>query len=373
LNSQPKVLKKFKMIYLSYFLIALGVLFLLFFPFIPVGGNYYRGLLLIYHKYDWSGNSPVWSPRIPMLEIVWWADPFTFRHFEAGYATDRRYVYTGQRIDNSDSKTFHAISSPDHSDKHFDRFYVDKNAVRWGEVRQVKFPRLGQPPENFDAETFAPLGAGFSRDKTGVYYHINIGGGSEKNYYQRYQQSVGGNQRADIVDAETFRIIEFSRNRCRAADKNFLYHAKTCCRRGVGRIEERGTLQIIKALGAEPFEDLGCDYYKTRRGVFYRDLQIYQADAETFQVLPVAERGYCLPYAKDKNYVYYEFQLMKDADPVSFQVVETPFHFSFDRKSRFSREMNFSEFSESRERDENKKFEEEFKKWKEIQSENSAK
>ncbi len=362
------------MIYLSYFLIALGVLFLLFFPFIPVGGNYYRGLLLIYHKYDWSGNSPVWSPRIPMLEIVWWADPFTFRHFETGYATDARYVYTGQRLDNSDSKTFRAISSPYHTDKNFDRFYVDKSGVRWGEVRQVKFARLGDPAVDFDTETFAPLGAGFVRDKTGVYYYINIGGGGfEKHYYHRNQRRVDGNQRADIVDSETFRIVDLSQNGCQAADKDFLYHVITYRHSSAGRMEERGTLQIIKALGDEPFEDLGCDYYKTRRGVFYRDLQIYQADRETFQVLSVAERGYCLPYARDKNYVYYEFHLMKDADPVSFQVVETPFHFSFDRKSRFSRETNFSEFSESRERDENKKFEEEFKKWKQIQSENSAK
>lgn len=356
------------MTYFSYFLTALGILFLLFFPFIPVGGNYYRGLLLIYHKYDWSGNSPVWSPRIPMLEIVWWADPFTFRHFKAGYATDGRYVYTGQRLDNSDSKTFRAISSPYHTDKNFDRYYVDSSAARWGEVRQVKFARLGQPAENFDAETFAPLGAGFLRDKSGVYYYLNIGGGSEKNYYQRNQRRVDGNQRADIVDAETFRVIELSKNGCQAADKNFLYRVKTYRRGSAGRMEERGTLQIIKALNNEPFEDLGCDYYKTRRGVFYRDLQIYEADAETFQVLPVAERGYCLPYAKDKNHVYYEFHLMKDADPVSFQVVETAFHFSFDRKSRFSREMNFSEFSESRAHRENKKFEEEFKKWKETRT-----
>lgn len=174
-------------------LITIAALFLLFFPFIPIGGDYYRSLLVIYHRYDFPilEGSWIFSTDIPMLEIVRGADPFTFKHIEADYAKDKRYVYTGQRLDNSDPQTFRGIDAPFKSEGNKERYYVDKNSVRWGEVLQMKVISKGKPAENFDTETFEPLGGHFIRDKTGVYFSGGTSGNiSEKNRYDRYESRI---------------------------------------------------------------------------------------------------------------------------------------------------------------------------------------
>lgn len=209
-----------------YTIIIFAALFLLFFPFIPIGGDYYRSLLVIYHRYDLPILEGGWifSIHIPMLEIVHGADPFTFKYIEADYAKDKRYVYTGQRLDNSDPQTFRVIDAPFKSEENKERYYVDKNSVRWGEVLQMKVVSEGKPAENFDAETFKPLGGHFIRDKTGVYFH---GGGaenmSEKNRYDRYESRVDVYCRLKDIDAESFSITTLTSKKCCAKDKNFIY------------------------------------------------------------------------------------------------------------------------------------------------------
>gem|GEM_PF-4180176 len=155
---------------LFYVLVVLLIFFLFFFPFIHVGGNYYRGMLLIWHKYTVVNSNWIMSSSFNWLEIVWWADPLTFTYIEAGYAKDRNYVYTGQRLDNSDPNTFRVVPPLFSRSNQVVNYYVDKNTVRWGEVLLMKIGRSGDEPENFDSGTFVPIGADFIGDKTGVYY-----------------------------------------------------------------------------------------------------------------------------------------------------------------------------------------------------------
>ena len=352
-----------------YATIIIVVLFLLFFPYIHVGGNYYRGLLIIYYKYYLTSSGFIkLTPDIPILKIVRWANPFTFRHIERDYAKDSRYIYAGgHRLDNSDPKTFRRIDAPVINEKSRERYYIDKNTVRCGEVLQMKILQKEQPPENFDTETFEPLGAGFVRDKTGVYYSTASSSDNffEKNRYQRNARIISINCPLEIVDAKTFVIFELSSIRCRARDKNFIYEIGHFRYQNGVHLKRDGVLEIIEVLSDEPFEDLGARYYKTSRGIFFSDKQISEVDSQTFEVIAVNWNKYWYPYAKDKNHVYYLSRKLKDADPKTFQIIETSPFLAFDKANRYIQGNKISDYDDSIAQSKNSEFEQTYKKWKE--------
>jgi hypothetical protein len=303
---------------LNYLLIFSAVVFLLCFPFIPVGGPYYRGLLLIWHKYPLrSGGFFDLTPKISWFEMIRWADPFSFRFLKDQLAVDKNFVYAGQRLDHVDRKTLRFLE---------DGFWADKNHVRLGIAPIKKRKSHGAPLEYFDPESFQYIGANFVKDKSGVYYmtpdeHSN----PENNKYQRYGFSVDVFRRAEIVDAETFRHVEerlFS-------DKNFLYKTNTygniSSKKGMSLSTNSSgaeTLEILQSLGTEFFQDLGCFFYLTHKGVYWSDKEIKQADRASFEIFCPGRKNDCKFnfYAKDKNNVYFQNIIAEDADPATFRV-----------------------------------------------------
>jgi hypothetical protein len=363
------------MVYLA---ITIALFLLLFVPFIPVGGNYYRGLLIIYYKdyLDTGGGFIRLMPDIPYLRIVRWANPIWFRYVFDDYARDHRFVYSeGYRLEGSDPETFRRIATPisivkPFSDKRYlDYYYVDHSTVRHGHCLQVKVAPGGQGPKNFDAESFDPLGGGFVRDKTGVYYFT---AGTYDNFqeqlveqlpYTKYKRLIFLHRPVEIVDPETFHITKLSNVKCEAEDKNFVYEIRHYTYGGATKKSPDGVLEIVGAINGDGFRDLGCRYYQTNTGLFFSERRLAGADKNSFEVIAVTYNRYCYPYARDKNHVYFMSKVLKDADPSTFQVVATAPFCAFDHSNRYVQGNKISELPSSRAAHENKVFEEAYEKW----------
>lgn len=362
------------MIYLGIVIVLLIVLFV---PFIPLGGNYYRSLLLIYYKdyLDSGGGFINFFPDIPYLRIVQKANPIWFRYISGDYARDHRYVYVeGYHIEGSDPITFRSIASPFSIAKPFSEeryveyYYADRNTVRKGSCLMMKVSRIGRAPENFDAETFRTLGGGYVRDKTGVYFftsgsHKDL---SEKLHGAKYERSIFLYEPVEIVDPETFHLTELSSLKCMAKDRNFVFNLRGFSYGSATKISRDGILEIVDVVEASDFQDLRCRYYRTDMGIFFSEKRLSDADEASFEVIAVSYNRHCYPYAKDKNLVYFMSRTLIEADPRTFQIVETSPYYSFDSKRRFSQGNDISSFSKPHAESENIQFEEAYRKWQAV-------
>lgn len=309
---------KKRLVYLLFFLI---VSFFLFFPFIHIGGPYYRGLILIWNQYSLKGRSGGGfidlTPDINWYEIVWRADPFTFRHLDGRYAIDRNHIYAGGRLIPMDVKTFRPLGNG---------FCGDKNNVLMVESLIKKKIDSESEFEAFDSETFQFIGANFVKDKTGIYYLTPQTYFEPKiNLNSEFATQVYVFRRVEIADFETFTHVK----KCIFKDKNFLYKSNMCgsiSDKGIsigGNVSGAGTLEIIQPLEADFFQPLGCYFYITRKGIYWSDKEIRKADVDTFQIFEKEKGNDCKFnfYAKDKNFVYYQNFVVEDADPETFKII----------------------------------------------------
>lgn len=237
----------------------------LFLPFKHLGGNYYRGLLLIWHKsrISFDGGFIPWSSSRTNFEIVWWADPFTFKHLDGSYAVDRNYIYfEKQPVIKADLKTFRVLGNG---------YYGDKNDVRWHGWLIRKKQALDQPSESFDADTFQPFNEKRVKDKTGIY------------------QKTGLTEKED----ETWSAIIFLLEK----DPPFL--------------------------NSHYYYGLDCGYINSDQGIMWHEKYVEEADAESFEVFAKGQGHECKDghYARDKNRIYHKDKEVKDADPASFRLL----------------------------------------------------
>lgn len=344
-------------------------LFILFVPFIRLGGGYYRSLLFIFCKdYIYCGGGWIrLFPDIPYLRLVKWANPIWFRYVAGGYGRDQRYVYVeGHGIEGSDPRTFRQIGTAFKEGQDREYYYADSRTVRRGSVLLMKVPDDGQTPVNFDTGSFQPLGAGFVRDNTGVYHlsgrsHEQL---SEWLRHARSAQVIFLAEKVEIVDPPTFRVTHLSRMRCTAADENFTYNILSFNYRGSIEVARDGVLEIADVVGEKSFRDLGCRYYLTSFGVFFSEKRLLDADADSFQVIAVEYNRHCYPYAKDKNRVYFRSKLLDGADPETFQIIATAPFYSFDAQNRYSQGNLISALAEPLAQSEQSNFEQAYDSWK---------
>jgi hypothetical protein len=319
----------------------------------PLGEDYYRDSNHIYVKQAEPNDSlfNIFPPAHSFKEVIG-ADPATFVVLADGYAKDRNYVYQGQRLDNMDVKSFESIGNG---------FYRDKNNVRWGGVMQLKLESPESKPRSFDVYSFEVLPCGFARDKTGVY----AGGASgyqlsERNKFHKYDTRIDVMERIDVVDAPSFQVT----GACQAKDKNFIYHASSGSW-ATGMFSDPRSVRIVGSAGEARYEMLGCGFVKTPDGIFWQHRRVKFADAASFEVLikkSDKECGYGF-YARDTKHVYYQDRLIEDADPQTFQVLDTvwSYFYAFDKANRYSQGNNIKIFSGDYEM---KSFEEAYAKWK---------
>ncbi|HCA59444.1 MAG TPA: hypothetical protein DEP46_15855, partial [Blastocatellia bacterium] len=168
----------------------------------------------------------------------------------------------------------------------------------------------------------------------------------------------------EIVDASTFHLTELTSMKCSAIDKNFEYNVRQFTYGCMHKQAVDGVLEITNFHGQCEFNDLGSRYYSVDGKVYFSEKRLYEADADTFEVISVQYNRHTYRYAKDSRSVYFMARKLKNADPKTFQIIPTSPYYSFDRERRYSQGNNIADFGPSFARSENEKFEEAFVKWK---------
>ncbi len=209
--------------------IILVVSFLLCFPFWHVGGNYYRGLLLIYDIRKASGGFLPAPDFLKEVTLVKWADPTSFEYVGDNYAKDRFSVYSQYRLDGFDPKTFRPIQAAITGEI----FYADKNNLRtYSNLILKQIPNNAGEADSFDMETLQLLGAYIFKDKNGVYVFSKTASFSE----DMHQSGGWGDRNVDLfvankeLDTKTFSITSCDETYCYASDKNNKYQIKRAIR-----------------------------------------------------------------------------------------------------------------------------------------------
>jgi DKNYY family len=132
---------------LKYTLLILICLVILYVPFVNLGGNYYRGILGIWHKEQstGSGNFIKLIPDFTYYAPIF-SDPTSFRLKEDGYAVDRFSVFhNGERVPDSDGNSFRSLGNG---------CFVDKFNARCDGTLVLKRMRPELEPESFDSASF---------------------------------------------------------------------------------------------------------------------------------------------------------------------------------------------------------------------------
>jgi hypothetical protein len=327
-----------------------------------LGGDYYRDSSHIYVKVKTRDNS-LFSGLFSGLdsytfERVFGADPESFVALDDGYAKDKNYVYNGQRLDNMDVRTFEPIGKG---------FYRDKHNVRQGRLLQLRRSSPGSKPVSFDPYSFEYLGCDFVRDSSGVYNEKGQEDLFEHNKYGKDDQVIVVLDRIDIVDAKTFEVVKDGGSRlCESKDRYFLYHT-TYQGDSIQKFPNR--VDIVATLSDKKYQTLGCYFIATDMDIFWLDQALKGADFTTFKVLVKKSGKDCRSgfYAKDRDQVYYENRVIEEADPQTFQVLDTSSsaRYAFDKNNRYSYGINIKKFSDPD--DEMKNFERVYQEWKQSQ------
>lgn len=241
------------------------------------------------------------------------ADPKTFEVLDKIIAKDANNVYRrGGKLDNVDAPTFEVLES---------NLYKDKNNVYkahmgilniWEEVDAPSF-------ELIDASSIS-----WARDKNGYLY-----------YYKRVN-----------VDYETFEVVD---NRV-AYDKDSLYdfqERKSYLWQGKFRrltvytfADEKQIIMYNKGLNYYPIKDHNSIHvYDSINRVFEFDGDVYWGNA-ICNIKPDKESYISLgpKHGKDKNYVYFEGEIISNANSAHFELLEEGSYLGKDDRYVFDRE-----------------------------------
>lgn len=196
-----------------------------------------------------------------------------------------KYVYydyggTIKRIETSvgaDPKTFKPISN-------WDSFYgKDANSVFNGYLK-IK---------NADPKTFTPLNESFSKDSKRVFY--------------------GSKCEIKGADNKTFTPI----NSYMAKDKfrvyKYIFNNGYSC---------KSALNIIPSTDTRTFQLLNSFYSKDKNAVFFDNKPVNEANPATFKAF---NEWYSTSFGSDDKHVFYRGELIEQADPNSFLVIDSAF------------------------------------------------
>ena len=64
-------------------------------------------------------------------------------------------------------------------------------------------------------------------------------------------------------------------------------------------------------------------YSRDAHNVYYKHQPVYQADPNSFYILPVGDDYKKSNYGQDVNGIYYRTQRIKNADPTTFQIIDS--------------------------------------------------
>lgn len=189
-------------------------------------------------------------------------------------------------------------------------FYADGNRVRRGCTLILQRPLRSRPPFPFAPDSFRPLGCGFFRYASSIYWSHPLV--SEDSSKEPNGQPAEVLSRLDLADAQTFEVDAD----CRPRDVRFFYlnHAS--------RPELPAFVAVPRGDG-QGYEELGCGFVRFEGRVFFGARSVDGVHAPSFSSvlgrLPYLECGHAM-YGKDRSRVVWQHLLVRGAKARSFRV-----------------------------------------------------
>jgi hypothetical protein len=188
-------------------------------------------------------------------------------------------------------------------------FYADGERVRRGCTLLVQPPLPGRSPQPFASDTFQPLGCGFVRHASGIYWGRALGE-SERLSTPEPAEVLS---RLDLADAPTFGVDAD----CRPYDARFFFLNHT------GKPPLPAFVGVPRGEG-QGYEELGCGYVRLGGQVFFGAERVEGAPhAPSFVSvqgrLPYADCGEGF-YGKDRTRVWWRRELVRGARARPFRV-----------------------------------------------------
>ncbi len=189
-------------------------------------------------------------------------------------------------------------------------FYADANRVRRGCTLLLQRPLKNRPPVPFAPDSFRPLGCGFFRYATSIYWGRPLSDEDPVNEPDGQRADVL--TRMDLADAETFEVDA----ECRPRDVRFLYLNHTA------RPELPAFVAVPRGDG-QGYEELGCGFVRYEGRVFFGARLVEGVHASSFTPvlgrLPYLECGAGM-YGRDRARVWWQHQPLRGARARTFRV-----------------------------------------------------
>jgi hypothetical protein len=189
-------------------------------------------------------------------------------------------------------------------------FYAEGNRVRRGCTLILQRTLKNRPPVPFAPDSFRPLGCGFFRYASSIYWGRPLA--SEDPAREPNGQPAEVLTRLDLADAQTFEVDAD----CRPRDVHFLYlnHAS--------RPELPAFVAVPRGDG-QGYEELGCGFVRFEGRVFFGARSLEGVHAPSFSSvlgrLPYLECGGAM-YGRDRSKVWWQHLLVRGAKARSFRV-----------------------------------------------------
>jgi len=189
-------------------------------------------------------------------------------------------------------------------------FHAEGNRVRRGCTLLLQRPLKNRPPVTFTPDSFKPLGCGFFRYATSIYWDQPLG--PEDHVDEPNGQPADVLTRLDLADAQTFEVD----TDCRPRDARFFYLNHT------SRLELPSFVAVPRGDG-QGFEELGCGFVRFEGRVFFGTRLVEGAHAPSFSSvlgrLPYLECGAGM-YGKDRSKVWWQHLPLRGAKARTFRV-----------------------------------------------------
>lgn len=189
-------------------------------------------------------------------------------------------------------------------------FYAEGNRVRRGCTLLMQRPLKLRPPVPFSADAFRPLGCGYIRYATSVYWYKPLG--EEPAVGEANGQRADVLTRLDLADASSFEVDED----CRARDGRFFYLNHT-------DHPELPAFVAVPRGDGQGYDELGCGFVRYEGKVFFGVRQVEGAHAPSFASVqgkvPDVDCGVGM-YGKDRLKVWWQAQPIRGVKPKTFRV-----------------------------------------------------
>ncbi|HEX8436759.1 hypothetical protein [Archangium sp.] len=189
-------------------------------------------------------------------------------------------------------------------------FYADGTRVRRGCTLILQRPVKNRPPVPFVPDSFRPLGCGFFRYASSIYWAQPLS--AEDSAKEPNGQSADVLTRLDLADAQTFEVDAD----CRPRDARFFYLNNT-------RRPELPAFVAVPRGDGQGYEELGCGYVRYEGRVFFGARVVEGVHTSSFTTvlgrLPYLECG-AATYGKDRAKVWWQHLMVRGAKVKTFRI-----------------------------------------------------